>query len=66
MKTTIYITFNGADNNYTFNMDLETTIKKFNNHITAVGFFSAHDEKGRFVVINPSNCGIIEIREAII
>lgn len=61
MKTTIYITFNGADNNYTFDMDLETTIQKWNNQVNAVGFFSAHDEKGRLIVITPSNCGTVEI-----
>lgn len=65
MKTTIRISFNDFDINHTFDMDLETTIQKWNNHITAVGYFSNRDEKGRFVVINPSNCGIIEIREAI-
>lgn len=63
MKTRVHIGFNGASYIYTFNMEKEALINKFNNHITAVGYFCEYDQNGNYVTINPSNCGTIEIIE---
>ncbi|WP_107838648.1 hypothetical protein [Metasolibacillus meyeri] len=62
-KVQVSVHFNGASNYYYFPMDKETFMKQWNNQIAGIGFYSADDEKGCFIVINPTNCGAIEVLE---
>jgi hypothetical protein len=47
----------------TFDMKLSIFLDKWKNQINGTGFFSEYDVSGNFIVINPSNCGLIEFRE---
>ncbi|RST57644.1 hypothetical protein D5F11_021530 [Siminovitchia terrae] len=59
----VHVMFNGASMYYEFENDIEGFMKRWNNHMPAVGFFTGEDKDGKKVIINPSNCGTIEIRE---
>ena len=62
-KVEVSVYFNGACNYYRFLMDKDTFMESWNNHLLNIGYYSANDEKGRHVIINPSNCVAIEILE---
>jgi hypothetical protein len=64
-KTEVAVHFNGDSNYYYFSMDKETFMKRWDNQLPAVGHFSLNDQNGNWIVINPSHCGVIEIREVI-
>lgn len=60
MKTNVYICFNGASFDYVFDMELHQFVNLWKDQIVGQGYFSKYDEKGNFVVITPSQCGLIE------
>ncbi len=62
-KTMVAVHFNGATNYYYFLEDKESFLKRWNNHIPAVGYFKSRDENGNEIIINPSQCGGIEMVE---
>lgn len=62
MKTIISVQMNGAGFDYKFDVDYETLCASWDNQINAVGYFSGIDEDGRYITINPSQCGIVEVR----
>lgn len=63
LKTNVYVCSNGADPQYTFDLEKEIFIKSWNNQLAGVGYFTGNDIKGRLVIINPSLCSLIEISE---
>jgi hypothetical protein len=65
LKTKVAVHFNGASNFYRFAINKETFMRDWESQIFNLGFYSATDEKGVYVVINPSQCGGIEITEHI-
>lgn len=62
-KVEVIVYFNGAYNYYYFLMDIESFMKRWHNHLNIAGYFEGNDQEGRYIVINPSNCGTIEIKE---
>ena len=63
MKTCVYIMFNGADKTIYFPMDKKTFMSRWDNHVIGCGYLTMDDEEGNTVVINPSNCGVVDISE---
>lgn len=59
----VYVMFNGAAAEHSFNDNLEGFMVGWNNQILDVGYFTGKDAEGKIVTINPSNCGAIDIRE---
>jgi len=57
------IMFNGATFSYKFDMSLESFIKIWDNHNAGVGYFTGEDVDRKTIIINPSHCGAIEMRE---
>lgn len=64
VKTSVGVIFDGTLITYIFNKPKEEFLKLWKNHICAVGYISLDDENGNHVIINPTNCGIVEIKEA--
>lgn len=62
-KTALQIYFNGLELCYQFPIEKETFMKHWNNQIDGAGYFKGEDESGQCVIINPSQCGVIEIYE---
>jgi hypothetical protein len=60
MRTNVYICFNGGSFDYVFNTTISEFVKTWNNQVNGCGFFSGFDAENKFIVINPSNCGLIE------
>lgn len=63
MKTIVSVYFNGAYFSHEFDMNIKEFMLKWNNQINAVGFFTHSNNVGKTIIINPSNCGMIEIDE---
>jgi len=61
----LYVRFNDADEIYSFEGILEDFIARWEKHLMGVGYFSSYDLDGKFVTINPANCGVVEMREYI-
>ena len=59
----VHVIFNGASIHYEFFEDLETFMRRWNNQLAGAGYFTSKDTDGKLVIINPSNCGTIEIVE---
>lgn len=60
MKTSVYICLNGAAFDYVFDTPIDKFIKHWDNQIHGCGFFSGYDVNRKLIIINPSNCGVIE------
>lgn len=48
---------------HSFSHTKDEFLKLFNNHLTAVGYYSGNTTDGKTVIINPSQCALIEIEE---
>ena len=63
MRTKVTAHLNGAYVDHLFDMDKVTFMQKWNNHIAGIGYFEHVNTNGVTVIINPSNCALIEIEE---
>lgn len=63
MKTKVTVHFNGAYFEHLFSIDKTSFMKIWNNHILAIGYFELDNDEGKTIIINPSNCGMVEIEE---
>jgi len=59
--TTVYVHFNGASNNYYFDVEFEDFKEKFKRSIAAVEYFQGDDTSGNLITICPQQCGVVEI-----
>lgn len=59
----VEVMFNGASNLYEFDMEHERFMEKWGHNINEVGYFQAYEKTGHWIVINPSQCGTIDIWE---
>jgi hypothetical protein len=64
VKTSVYICFNGAAFDYVFDAPLDIFIKSWNNQINGCGYFVGYDINQKYIIINPSNCGLVEFSNA--
>lgn len=62
-QTEVIVRLNNETYYYRFPIDKETFLKYWHNHLPAVGYFTGKDDSGNEVIINPTNCGVIEITE---
>lgn len=61
MKTRVYVHLNSNSFVYVFDSPLDCFLRKWNEQIESIGYYSGFDERGKVVVINPSNCGSVMI-----
>lgn len=61
MKTIVKVYINGDYFSHIFNMPMKEFMQKWNNQIKGIGHFTHSDNQGKTIIINPSNCGMIEI-----
>lgn len=62
MKTCVDIILNGASFTYYFSMSKKDFMKRWNNNTPVIGYISLEDITGKTVIINPSNCSVVEIK----
>ena len=62
-ENTGFIILNGNEFNYIFNEEVDSFKKQWDEQIESVGYFSGYDYTNAFVIINPSQCGIIEFNK---
>jgi hypothetical protein len=60
-KTLVFVQFNGWSQEFYFKIPYKEFHKHWTNQIVGVGYVSLFDENGKFVIINPSQCGYITI-----
>lgn len=63
MKVRVSVYLQGTCNYYYFPYDYETFMQGFDGSVAALGYYGEKDEKGRYIIINPSQCSTIEITE---
>jgi hypothetical protein len=61
VKTNVYIHLNGNSFIYVFNNPIDVFLQKWISQISSNGYFSDYDEKGKFITVNPSCCGVVVI-----
>lgn len=59
----VYVMFNGASETYKFEGTLKEFKDRWENHNAGIGYFTGKDVEGEIIIINPSNCGTIKMRE---
>lgn len=62
-NTRVTAHINGDTHYYYFALSKEGFMSMWNNQIPGCGYYTGRDEDGKIVIINPSNCGAIEIEE---
>ena len=62
-KTEVTVLIGNETYCYRFPLDKETFLEYWHNHLPAVGYFTGKDDSGNEIIINPTNCGVIEITE---
>lgn len=59
MKTKVYVVINEFEYEFFFNEPTEEFEKRWNNQVSAIGYFDGVDDKGKKVIITPSKCSLI-------
>lgn len=62
MNTLVYVMFNGGASENIFDIPLKEFKEMWDTQIRATGYFEGVNRDGNRVVINPSQCPVIEIR----
>lgn len=58
----VKVVFNGGYDNYQFDRGFDEFVSDWSSQVKEFGFFKGLDVNGNIIVINPSNCGTVEIQ----
>lgn len=62
-KTEVIVRIGNETYYYCFPLNKEVFLRRWDKQLAGAGYFAGIDDSGNEIVINPSQCGIVEITE---